>query len=48
MSLAAGVLQRKGIIEYTRGAVKVVNRKHLEDVACECYAVIRLSESTTP
>src|ERR1700674_2408613 len=41
VSLAAGVLQRKGIIEYTRGAVKVVNRKNLEDVACECYAVIR-------
>jgi len=45
VSLAAGVLQS---IEYTRGAVKVVSRKHLEDVACECYAVIRLSESTTP
>src|SRR5580704_1653119 len=41
VSLAAGVLQRRGIIEYTRGAVKVVNRKNLEDVACECYAVIR-------
>jgi hypothetical protein len=34
-------MQRKGIIEYTGGAVKVVNRKILEDVACECYAVIR-------
>jgi hypothetical protein len=41
VSLAAGVLQRKGIIEYTRGAVKVVNRKKLEDAACECFAVIR-------
>ena len=41
VSLTAGVLQRNGIIEYTRGAVKVVNRKKLEDVACECYAVIR-------
>ena len=42
VSLAAGVLQKKGIIEYTRGAVKIVNRKKLEDSACECYAVIRL------
>jgi CRP-like cAMP-binding protein len=42
VSLAAGVLQRKKIIEYTRGAVKIVNRKKLEDSACECYAVIRL------
>jgi CRP-like cAMP-binding protein len=41
VSLAAGVLQRKKIIEYTRGAVKIVNRKKLEDCACECYAVIQ-------
>jgi predicted nucleic acid-binding protein len=41
VSLAAGVLQRKQIINYTRGAVKIVNRKKLEDSACECYAVIR-------
>jgi CRP-like cAMP-binding protein len=41
VSLAAGVLQRKGIIEYTRGAVKIVNRNKLEDSACECYGVIR-------
>jgi CRP-like cAMP-binding protein len=41
VSLAASVLQRKEIIEYTRGAVKIVNRKKLEDSACECYGVIR-------
>jgi len=41
VSLAAGVLQKKGLIEYTRGAVKIVNRKKLEDSACECYGVIR-------
>ncbi len=41
VTLTAGILQKKGIIEYTRGAVKVVNRKKLEDAACECYAVIR-------
>jgi CRP-like cAMP-binding protein len=41
VSLAAGVLQKKGVIEYTRGAVKIVNRKKLESSACECYAVIR-------
>jgi CRP-like cAMP-binding protein len=41
VSLAAGVLQRKGFIEYTRGAVKIVNRKKLEASACECYGVIR-------
>jgi CRP-like cAMP-binding protein len=41
VSLAAAVLQRKKLIEYPRGAVKIVNRKKLEDSACECYAVIR-------
>jgi CRP-like cAMP-binding protein len=41
VSLAAGVLQKKKLIEYTRGAVKIVNRKKLEASACECYGVIR-------
>jgi CRP-like cAMP-binding protein len=41
VSLAAGVLQKKKLIEYTRGAVKIVNRNKLENSACECYAVIR-------
>jgi CRP-like cAMP-binding protein len=39
VSLAAGTLQRKKIVEYTRGAVKIVNRKKLEDSACECYGI---------
>jgi CRP-like cAMP-binding protein len=41
VSLAAGVLQRKKLIEYTRGAVEIVNRKKLEASACECYGIIR-------
>jgi len=41
VSLTAGVLQRKEIIAYSRGAVKIVNRKKLEASACECYGVIR-------
>jgi CRP-like cAMP-binding protein len=41
VSLAAGILQRKGTIEYTRGAVRVLNRKRLEECACECYGVIQ-------
>jgi CRP-like cAMP-binding protein len=39
VSLAAGVLQKKKLIEYTRGAVKIVNRKKLEKSACECYGI---------
>jgi CRP-like cAMP-binding protein len=41
VSLAAGVLQKRKVIEYTRGAVKIVNRKKLENSTCECYGVIR-------
>jgi CRP-like cAMP-binding protein len=41
VTVAAGVLQKKKLIEYTRGAVKIVNRKKLEESACECYEVIR-------
>jgi CRP-like cAMP-binding protein len=41
VSLAAGVLQRKKNIEYSRGAVKILSRKKLEGSACECYGVIQ-------
>jgi CRP-like cAMP-binding protein len=39
VSVAAGVLQKEKLIEYSRGAVKIVNRKKLEDSACECYGI---------
>jgi len=41
VSLAAGGLQRKHIIEYTRGSVRILNRKKLESSACECYQIIQ-------
>jgi CRP-like cAMP-binding protein len=44
VSLAASVLQKKGIIEYIRGAVKVLNRRKLQNSACECYGVIQQFE----
>jgi len=46
VSLAAGMLQRKGIIEYTRGAVHVENRKKLEEAACECYSIMQQFNGT--
>jgi DNA-binding GntR family transcriptional regulator len=45
VSLAAALLQKKGIIEYVRGAVKIVNRRKLEESACECYGVIQQFEN---
>lgn len=41
VTLAAGALQKKKIIEYTHGSVRVLNRKKLESSACECYSVIQ-------
>jgi len=41
VSLAAGVLENAGLIENMRGTVKILNRKSLEAVACECYGVIQ-------
>jgi hypothetical protein len=28
-----------GLIEYRRGRVKIIDRKGLEDKACDCYKV---------
>ena len=44
VSLAALVLQKKGIIGYVPGAVKIMNRRKLEKSSCECYDVIRQFE----
>ncbi len=41
VSLAAANLQRKEIIDYARGSVRILNRKELEQSACECYQVIQ-------
>lgn len=53
VTLAAGALQRKGLITYRRGTVTVRDRAGLEKAACECYGVvrrerIRLMENGTP
>ena len=41
VSLAAGDLQKKGAIEYTRGQLRIAIREKLEEATCECYAAIR-------
>ena len=41
VSLAAGGLRKKNIIDYTHGTVRVLNRKKLESSACECYGLIQ-------
>lgn len=41
VSEAAGLLQKRKIIQYARGSVRVLNRKALEQSSCECYQLIR-------
>ncbi|HEK1690111.1 TPA: Crp/Fnr family transcriptional regulator [Pseudomonas putida] len=38
---AAGKLQRLGVIEYNRGHIRVLDRVRLEQLSCECYAVVK-------
>jgi CRP-like cAMP-binding protein len=38
---AAGRLQRLGAIEYCRGHITILDRPLLEQMCCECYAVVR-------
>ncbi len=39
VTIAAGTLQRSGLIDYRRGHITILNRERLEDAACECYPV---------
>lgn len=41
VTVTAGILQRAGFVEFSRGRVEVVERAGLEGAACECYAVTR-------
>jgi hypothetical protein len=41
VSLAAGMLAKKGVIKWTRSAVQILSRAMLEKCACECYGAIR-------
>jgi len=38
---AAGKLQRLGVIRYRRGHITVLDRRRLETLSCECYAVVK-------
>jgi CRP-like cAMP-binding protein len=41
VTVAAGILQQAGIISTGRGDVKIINRRKLEDTACECYGIMQ-------
>jgi len=41
VTLAAGILHKAGLVEYSRGKINVRHRQGLEKAACECYGTIR-------
>jgi len=40
ISIAARELQNSGLISYSRGEIKILNRKSLEAISCECYGLL--------
>jgi CRP-like cAMP-binding protein len=41
VTLAAGMLQKAGLIRYSRGVVTILDRPRLEELSCECHRVSR-------
>jgi len=41
VSVAAGILQRAGLVRYGRGHVSILDRDGLEEACCECYGAIK-------
>ena len=41
VTIAAGSLQRSGLIQYRRGHIQILDAESLQSAACECYAVVR-------
>ena len=41
VTVAAGLLQRDGLISYQRGRIRIANRAALEGASCSCYQAVR-------
>ena len=41
VGIAVGELADRGLISYTRGQMRVLDRKGLEEASCECYGIVR-------
>jgi len=41
VTIAARLLQSAGLIRYCRGLIQILDRRAVEEIACECYAATR-------
>jgi CRP-like cAMP-binding protein len=41
ITVAAGTLQKAGLIRYERGRMQITDRPGLEAASCECYGIAR-------
>jgi len=41
VTVAAGILQKAGLITYSRGQVNIIDRTRLEGACCECYGIMQ-------
>jgi CRP-like cAMP-binding protein len=41
VTVVAGMLQKAGLIRYSRGRITVLDRAGLEEGSCECYEAVR-------
>ena len=41
VTVSAGILQKAGLISYTRGSITILNRQGLEGTACDCYEIVQ-------
>jgi CRP-like cAMP-binding protein len=41
VTLVASGLQKRGILEYQRGQVRILDRQSLVDAACDCYPITK-------
>jgi CRP-like cAMP-binding protein len=40
VTVAAGILEKAGLIAHTRGDTRIIDRQKLEETACECYRIM--------
>jgi len=41
VTVAAGMLQKAGLITNARGGVEIIDRPRLEEAACDCYGIMQ-------